>query len=176
MRKELGLIVEDDKRNVEAAKFCFENYIKCVKIDFTKCFSDGMKLLMKKRKKYNFAIFDLTLPYFIGENAIEIGHELADKATLYLIPWAIITSGIDHHKCESAFVSYFWNDGKFHEITETPKNNPKAWQIIYKTLKNPYRNGCSFNKSLEYTLKRTSPENPAAVLMKLMGKLAKKLL
>lgn len=176
MPKNLVLIVDDKKENREAAAFFFKDI--GVKVDFATNYSEGLKKLEKNWKKYQCAIFDKQLPLNENSKPEDLGFDLANKAQEYLLPYAIVTSGIDHHKCHAAFVSYFWDDNegerKFHEITETPKNNPRAWEEIYKTLLNPCRNSSAL-KPLHWALKRIGSDI-SSILMTPAGKLAKKIL
>jgi len=149
------LIVEDREENRNAAKAALKDKIN---IDFATNYEDGLKKL--QTKVYAFGIFDVELPRKDEMKTEKLGFELENEAYKYGLDYALITAGIDHHQCRSAFVKYYF-DGKeskdfakkkkelrkyyddhnsdirarnFHEITEVPKTSPKAWERVYETL------------------------------------------
>lgn len=161
------LVVEDGEKNRRAAQEYF-NSRNDVNVNFVASYEDGLEKL--QQEKYDFAIFDLELPKTEGTKPEKIGFSLAEKAEKYNIPWAIITTGIDHHRCEAAFVSYFWQQKKLHEITETPKTNQRAWKTVYEKLRNPFGSEAD---PIYCAMKRINPKNPIKVLLTPIGKLAK---
>ncbi len=140
------LIVEDREENRKAAMEYFST-ISSVSIDFATTYEEGMRKIGEK--VYAFGIFDMELPRTEGSKPEKLGYELVDKAAEYLLPWAVITSGIDHHKCKSAFLLFPWMDrkepveswgfgfGQF-KMTETPKTSPNAWKTVYELLSRMY--------------------------------------
>ncbi len=118
------LIVEDREENIKAALEYFNRVDQPV--DIAETYSAGEELL--RSKEYDFAIFDLELPKKEGDQPGKLGFGLADIANELYLPWAVITSGTDHHQCTAAFVTYFWKEDRtFREITETPKNVSESW-------------------------------------------------
>jgi response regulator RpfG family c-di-GMP phosphodiesterase len=150
------LIVEDREENRNAAKQALENQVD---IDFATNYEDGLKKM--QTKVYAFGIFDLELPRKDGMQTEKLGFELETEAKKYVLDYALITAGIDHHDCKAAFVRYCFDyksgriDGEvmedkedphkvyeghelraknFQELTEIPKTNPEAWETVYEKL------------------------------------------
>jgi response regulator RpfG family c-di-GMP phosphodiesterase len=144
------LIVEDREENRNAAKAALADKVS---IDFAINYEDGLKKM--QTKVYAFGIFDLELPRKNGMKTEKLGYSLSDEADKYALDHALITAGIDHHECKSAFVRYCWEEkiddyckkvlkptdreyeiklNGFHEMTEVPKTDPRAWQKVYTTL------------------------------------------
>ena len=137
MEKQLDiLIVEDREENRRAAQEYF-NMRDDVCVDFATNYNEGMRKL--QGGLYGVGIFDLELPRNEEDEPEKLGFELAKEATIYAMPWAVITAGIDHHQCKAAFVSYSWEgikdpNEKLGEITEIPKTDLRSWQRVYETL------------------------------------------
>ena len=143
------LVVDDLEENIEAAKSFFST-VEDANVTYANTYKEGHSKL--RHSRCDIGMFDLKLPD--GRGTL-----LSREASKRQIPWAIITTGIDHHSHVSAFVCYFWNTDKFQEITETPKTSPKAWQEVYQTLLNPFK-----NQEIYWSVKRICPENPAKIL------------
>ena len=137
------LIIEDKEENRKAAEEFFSTR-NDISVDFATTYNEGLKKLQEGF--YAFGIFDLELPRTENAKPENLGFDLGREATKYLMPWAVITAGVDHHKCEAAFVGYCWDRNRksdsypTREITETPKSNPRSWKKVYETLveKIPY--------------------------------------
>jgi response regulator RpfG family c-di-GMP phosphodiesterase len=144
------LIIDDMEENRNAAKTALSDKAD---IDFATNYEDGLRKM--QTKVYAFGIFDLELPRKQGMEPEKLGYNLADEANKQALDHALITAGIDHHQCKSAFVRYCWDEkiddwlkehGKptdreyeiklhgFNEMTEIPKNSPRAWQKVYEEL------------------------------------------
>lgn len=175
MEKIEVLIVEDKQENKEAAQKYFKTR-NDVKIDFASTFEEGLKKL--RQKKHDFGIFDLELPKKEGDEPEKLGFDLAKEAEKLIIPWAVITAGIDHHQCYSAFVSYFWEEEKApREITETPKNDPRAWQKVFEKLEAPLGKDNPIYRVLKRAGKNVYTEiHPTRVLLTPIGNFARKLI
>jgi len=149
------LIVDDKEENLNAAKTYFDT-VKNAIVDFASNYEEAMQKL--NSENYDLAMFDLMLPRTKNSSHTErLGFKLAEEAERYIIPWAVVTMGMDHHQCISAFVNYFYEPNRdVHEITETPKTDPRAWERVFNSLllNNLY-------KPLYWTLKRINPRNPA---------------
>lgn len=161
------LIVDDREENLDAAKEYFDT-VENIAVDFASNYEEAMQKL--NNEKYDLAMFDLQLPRTKNSGDTEkLGFKLAEEAERYTIPWAVITMGIDHHQCRSAFVNYFYEPNReVHEITETPKTDPRAWERVFNSL---LLNGLKRNdKPLYWTLKRINPRNPAKALLTPPGK------
>lgn len=138
MTKSLDVLVVDDREeNRQAARQYFSTR-PGVKLDFAMTYEEGLQKI--RGGQYNVGIFDLELPRTEGAEPEKLGFELAREATKYsLLPWAVMTAGIDHHRCQAAFVSYCWDgikdpNSRLKEITEIPKTDPRAWQTVYERL------------------------------------------
>ena len=137
MKKQLEiLIVEDREENRRAAQEYFDTRDD-TRVDFATSYDEGLQKLQEGL--YGIGIFDLELPKSEGAEPEKLGFELAREATKYAMPWAVITAGIDHHKCKAAFVSYSREgikdpNKKLTEITEIPKTDSRSWQTVYETL------------------------------------------
>jgi len=144
--KPLEILVVDDRTENRMVAQEYFNTRTDVKVDFATSYSEGLQKL--REGLYAIGIFDLELPRMEGSEPEKLGFELAREAERYMMPWAVITTGIDHHNCKAAFVSYCWNGlidpseavrnnhrrDIIREITETPKTDPKCWQRVYETL------------------------------------------
>jgi hypothetical protein len=158
------LIVEDKAENIAAAKIQLEKFKDNVTADFALTYEDGLKKMQEKI--YFSAIFDLELPRTEGGLPEKLGFELAKFADSINLDYAIMTSGIDHHNCRSAFVMFSYiRDGvplksvKEYSVpresilgvikmTETPKTSPKAWEKVINVLL--YSNEEDFAAGPEY--------------------------
>ena len=162
------LVVEDTEECRKAAQKYFST-LENVHVDFATTLEEALQKLQKE--KYDIGIFDRNFPKSQGGTPLEFGFELGKKVEeKHNMVWAVITAGIDHHNCIAAFVHYFWDkEGKLHEITETPKTNPKAWQKVYETLLNPYK-----DKPIYWAAKRIYSKVPSKVMLMPIGKLIRK--
>jgi len=126
------LVVDDREENIMAAKKAFNK--KNLIMDYANDYEQGLTKL--QTKPYALGIFDLELPRRQGEKPEKLGFGLAEEAKKYYVDWAIITAGIDHHNCKSAFVKFHYDSPKkeFEEITEGPKSDPATWYDVYTRL------------------------------------------
>lgn len=145
------LVVDDRAENRMAAQEYFSTRTD-VKVNFAASYCEGLQKL--REGLYAVGIFDLELPRTEGAEPEKLGFELAKEAEKYMMPWAVVTAGIDHHRCTAAFVRYCWEGiinpsesitntseaaknysrGIMQEITEIPKTDPRSWQRVYETL------------------------------------------
>ena len=159
MAKPLEILVVEDREENRKAALDYFSTISDVIVDFATNYNDGLQKL--QNRIYAAAIFDLELPRREGKwnyshlqfntttgkfdlelpvrkeeaQPEKLGFNLADEATKYAVPWAVITSGRGHHLTEDAFVCYEWEkDRVLHEITEIPKTDSRAWKKVYETL------------------------------------------
>lgn len=139
------LVVEDRKKNLEAAKKYFDSRDDvCVK--FVTNFEDGLAEI--RNNIYTFGIFDLELPKRDGDCPEKLGLELSNEASKYAINWAIVTSGFFHHgNKDVSFVCYEWNEwkdvkqeneGRIEKI-HTLKNNPYTWKKVFEELQEKHK-------------------------------------
>ncbi|MBW2993503.1 response regulator, partial [Candidatus Woesearchaeota archaeon] len=149
------LVVDDLEENRKAAQIYFAE-VSDVHVDFAVTLEEGMQKL--KQDRYDVGIFDLYLPKTEGIAPKPLGFDLAEEAERLLVPWAVITAGTDHHNCKAAFVHYFWDgEGVLHELTELPKTEPRAWEITYERLINPF----SERSPIYLAMKKICPEVPS---------------
>ena len=155
--KKLEILVVDDRaENIAAARTALKGKAN---VDVAMNYEDGLKKL--ESKVYAFGIFDIQMPRKEGMKTENLGFDLEKAAEKYALDHALITAGIDHHNCNAAFVRYCFDEkrnkgfedacikhGKtgydshthsmkaknFHEITEIPKSNPRAWNHVYDVL------------------------------------------
>ncbi len=140
-----------------------------VEVTYAKSLEEGMEQL--ETMQYDAAIFDLDMPQKAGQEVVKgLGWKLCDEADRYkmsacgkkaftqeldfLVPYAVISSGKDHHDCTSA-KAYFptmkereiYEFGKYapskgyvpeFRLTEKPKACPEAWKTIYEAMEDMY--------------------------------------
>jgi CheY-like chemotaxis protein len=166
------LIVEDSEENITAAKEYFSKME-----DFVTVFSDNFEDAMKKLNEhvYAYAIFDMNFPRTKGGIPEKLGNELAKEADSLALQYALMTAGIDHHQCLSAFVKYY-DEGEngdvkkrftpqtlkdyeikaegFFELTETPKSSPRSWKLLFE--RGSYKHSCGLMVASELPAVRAS--------------------
>lgn len=138
------LVVDDKEENLKAAIEYFSTKSN-ISVISAKSYEEAMQKLQEK--VYAVGLFDLELPVKEGAEPEELGFKLVDEAEKYKMPWAVITSGIDHHQCKSAFVCFPWMSEReaveFDRIsgcklTEAPKTSPESWKRIYEVIEDMY--------------------------------------
>lgn len=127
-----AIVVDDTEENLDAAREALGDYDD-IDVDYASCCKEAEQML--EEGNYDLGIFDLHMPYTQGGEPEKLGTELAQIAADQEVPWAILTSGIDHHNSEAAFVTYFWDPSASDEMTDTPKTDPESWEETYEDLK-----------------------------------------
>lgn len=135
------LVVEDKEENIQAAKKYFTEIE--AKADFAKSYDKAVEKLGSK--VYACVVTDLYFPKSGDSEPEKLGFELIKEIEKQMVPYVLITGGVDHHEHSASYVLYPWSDksklgvkdssGSIEgEQCQLTKDMPEAWKKAFEGL------------------------------------------